>query len=142
MKNQVAIKPLYDDVSMKKKTLFQRIVIKLIGDIYLSRSLKKQLAMRPETWGLGLWPDEETKKVAIICAEHLSANYGCPDDKLIPEDSMGLIAAVDPLCDFDDYAVVDVESEFECELDPALFRQGTFRDLVDAVVKARNTVHT
>lgn len=77
MKNQVAIKPLYDDVSMKKKTLFQRIVIKLIGDIYLSRSLKKQLAMRPETWGLGLWPDEETKRVAIICAEHLSANYGC-----------------------------------------------------------------
>ena len=54
----------------------------------------------------------------------------------------GLIAAVDPLCDFDDYVVVDVESEFECELDPALFRQGAFRDLVDAVVKARNTVHT
>lgn len=132
-----ALKPLHDDVSGSQKTRFQRIVVKLFGDVYLSRSLKTQLAQRPKTWGLGLWPDIETERVAKICAECLSQNFGCRDDKLIPDDPLDLIVAIDPSYYLDDFAVIEIMREFDCDLDPTSYQGGTFGDLVKAVMEAR-----
>ena len=53
-----------------------------------SLRISEQLAARPNVWGVGLWPDEETERIAQKCAEVLANNFGLTAFSFVPEDSL------------------------------------------------------
>lgn len=85
-------------------------------DSYAERSkmLNEQLAMRPKVWGVGLWPDEESEKIAKECAGQFMAIWGLPDT-LIPDDSLELLAEYGGE-DFD-LTISSLERLYACEID-------------------------
>ena len=57
-------------------------------DWEVGRQIKKRLTERGNVWGIGLWPDAETEKVARQCAEIFEEQFGLPNSSLIPHDSV------------------------------------------------------
>ena len=52
------------------------------------RQIKARLTERGNVWGIGLWPDAETEKVARQCAEIFEKQFGLPNSSLVPDDSV------------------------------------------------------
>lgn len=76
--------------------------------------LQEQLSVRPEVWGVGLWPDEESEQIAKGCAECFLEIWDLPV-KLIPADPLdGLAMYGDE--DFD-LALECIEKKHHCEID-------------------------
>ena len=74
--------------------------------------------------------------MAKECAEILTLSFGCASANLIPEDSIDLIAALDPTGDLDGAeAVLGIESTFGYTLPDSALSGCTFGDLVDTVRK-------
>ena len=105
--------------------------------------LYEQLKARPSPWGKGLWKDEETEKIAERCAQIFVENFiECPNEHLIPQDSMEMVLALNDTGDLDDVeALQQIENEFACVIPQEFFTEGkTFADLVELVKDGRNKV--
>jgi len=105
-----------------------------------AKDLYEQLKARPNPWGIGLWKDEETEKVAKRCAEIFVENFmRCPNDHLIPQDRMCMVEALDDLGDLDGpEAFRGIEEEFGCQIPEKMFNnQITFAEFVDFLVKGQ-----
>lgn len=105
--------------------------------------LYEQLKARPSPWGKGLWKDEETEKIAERCAQIFVENFiECPNEHLIPQDSMEMVLALNDTGDLDDVeALQQIENEFACVIPQEFFTRGkTFADLVELVKDGRNKV--
>ena len=59
------------------------------------RELKKQLLKRPDVWGVGLWPDEETESIAKKVAECISDSACTELLAFIPQDKLRIIELLD-----------------------------------------------
>jgi len=103
----------------------------------LARSVRRQIKARPNTWGVGLWPDAETDKIAERCAEIIEGYVGGMTLNLIPEDPFwmidALVAGISDLADVE--AIMDIEDEFRCKLPSDGYETMTFSQFV-AHVKA------
>lgn len=103
--------------------------------------LYAQLKTRPSPWGKGLWKDDETEKIAERCAQIFVENFiECPNEHLIPQDSMEMVLALNDTGDLDDVeALQQIENEFACVIPQEFFTEGkTFADLVELVKEGRN----
>ena len=108
------------------------------------RQIKARLTERGNVWGIGLWPDAETEKVARQCAEIFEEEFGLPNSSLIPDDSvMVLQTRGDGLDAYE--AVVALEDTFGCVIDGEklgkIRENGDvfFKDVVAAVLETRGT---
>ena len=61
------IEPLRDTFEEDKKNFPKGYVYE--ADVEAIRSLNKQIAARPEVWGKGLWPDDESERIAKCIAK-------------------------------------------------------------------------
>lgn len=110
------------------------------GHVGRAKFLCEQLKTRPSPWGKGLWQDEETEKIAERCAQIFVENFPrCPNEHLIPQDPIGLIAELGDADDFEDVeALHQVEDEFACKIPEDFFQsEKTFGDFVECVKKGR-----
>lgn len=104
--------------------------------------LYEQLKTRPSPWGKGLWKDVETEKIAERCAQIFVENFiRCPNERLIPQDSMEMVLALNDTGDLDDVeALQQIENEFACVIPQEFFTEGkTFADLIEIVKNGRNS---
>ena len=102
--------------------------------------LYEQLKARPNPWGIGLWKDAETEKIAKRCAEIFIDYFDkCPNDRLIPQDRMEMVAALNDTGDIDDVmAVEEIEDEFDCTIPDGFYtEETTFGDFVECVKAGR-----
>ena len=102
-----------------------------------------QLRARTETWGVGLWPDEDTEAVARSCAGIFVENFiKCPNDRLIPQDRMAMVMALNDTGDLEDVeAIGEIESEFACRIPEELFNENTtFAEFVECVKAGRGKI--
>ena len=114
------------------------------ADMEAIRSLNKQIAARPEVWGNGLWPDDESEQIAKCIAKECEAlNPQILRAAFIPNDQLAMINAFTE--DFDIGVVSDMlmaaDSWFGCKitLEELGKREGiTFGDFI-GMVKARKT---
>lgn len=56
--------------------------------------LDAQLSSRPLVWGVGLWPDNETERLAKVCAGELAEQLGLKCSSFIPEDSISFLKEI------------------------------------------------
>ena len=132
------VQPLRDDV--EEKVSPRRFKWLNLCDHHYSallESLRRQLLRRPDVWGVGLWPDAESESIARKCAE-IFGYSAMPNDHLIPDDPLNLIAAFDG--DGVQVAVRDIEEEFRLVIDDGWYEKGrTFSELVDYIRTHRGT---
>ena len=105
--------------------------------------LYEQLKARPNPWGTGQWKDAETEKIAKRCAEIFIDYFDkCPNDRLIPQDRMEMVAALNDTGDIADVmAVQDIEYEFDCTIPDGFYTdETTFGDFVECVKTGRGKV--
>ena len=105
-----------------------------------AKFLYEQLKARPSPWGKGLWKDEETEKIAERCAQIFVENFlECPNERLIPQDPMEMVMALNDTGDLEDVEAIDqIESEFTCKIPEEFFqKERTFEELVECVKKGR-----
>jgi len=76
--------------------------------------LRGQLSIRPEVWGVGLWPDDESEMIARECSELFLEVWGLPV-KMIPEDPLGGLAEYGE--EMFGWALDFLENEYACEID-------------------------
>lgn len=79
--------------------------------------LNRQLAARPEVWGVGLWPDEESEKIARSLAETLNDTVDVPVPALTPSDSMVAINALDLEWEMVTMLLAEVQGRYGCKID-------------------------
>lgn len=103
---------------------------------YYLADINRQLATRPEVWGVGLWPDAEIERVARGIAE-LWVSYG--DVKraaFIPDDKLRIIDFADCEWGLVTSTLTGIEREFNCKIAVEELRcdsQMTFGDLARMV---------
>lgn len=108
------------------------------------RQIKKRLTERGNVWGIGLWPDAETEKVARQCAEIFEEEFGLPNSSLIPDDSVMVLQTRGDGLDACE-AVEALEDAFGCVIDGEnlgkIREDGDvfFKDVVAAVLETRGT---
>lgn len=105
-----------------------------------AKFLYEQLKARPSPWGKGLWKDEETEKIAERCAQIFVENFlECPNERLIPQDPMEMVMALNDTGDLEDVEAIDqIESEFTCKIPEEFFqKERTFEELVECVKKGK-----
>lgn len=105
-----------------------------------AKILYEQLKVRPNPWGVGLWKDGDTEEVAKRCAEIFIENFlECPNDRLVPQDRMEMVFALNDSGDLEDVEAIDqIESEFECKIPKEFFTsEKTFADFVECVKAGR-----
>ena len=111
-------------------------------DHYLD-SINEQLASRPEVWGVGLWQDAETERVAKGIAE-LWVSYGeVKRTSFIPADKLRIIELADYEWGLVSSNLDDIEREFNCKLDVEELisnEEMTFGDLA-RIVREREGSH-
>ena len=106
--------------------------------------IKKRLTERGNVWGIGLWPDAETEKVARQCAEIFEEEFGLPNSSLIPDDSVMVLQTRGDGLDACE-AVEALEDAFGCVIDGEnlgkIREDGDvfFKDVVAAVLETRGT---
>lgn len=81
------------------------------------KELNRQLAARPQVWGVGLWPDDESEKIAKSLAESLNDMVDVPVPALIPSDSMEAINALDLEWDMVTMLLAEVQGWYGCKID-------------------------
>jgi len=127
------VRPLVDDVEGKcSASLFRWLNLWDNHHNALVKSLEEQLLSRPDVWGKGLWKTQGEEDAARKCAGILKDFLALPNDRLVPGDSLSLIAA------FDGDGVVgalrDVEEDFSCIIDEEWYgSENTFADLIEYV---------
>ena len=136
------VEPLRDTFEEDKKNFPKDCVYE--ADVEAIRSLNKQIAARPEVWGKGLWPDDESERIAkCIAKECANLNPQILRAAFIPTDQLSMINAFTE--DFDIGVVSDMlmaaDSWFGCKI--TLEELGkvegiTFGDFV-GVIKQRKT---
>ena len=105
-----------------------------------AKFLYEQLKARPSPWGKGLWKDEETEKIAERCAQIFVENFlECPNERLIPQDPMEMVMALNDTGDLEDVEAIDqIESEFTCKIPEEFFqKERTFEELVECVKEGK-----
>lgn len=108
------------------------------------RQIKARLTDRGNVWGIGLWPDAETEKVARQCAEIFEEQFGLPNSSLVPDDSVMVLQTWGDGLDACE-AVVALEDAFGCVIDGEklgkIRENGDvfFKDVVAAVLETRGT---
>ena len=108
------------------------------------RQIKKRLTERGNVWGIGLWPDAETEKVARQCAEIFEEQFGLPNSSLVPDDSVMVLETWGDGLDACE-AVEALEDAFGCVIDGEklgkIRENGDvfFKDVVAAVLETRGT---
>lgn len=111
-------------------------------DHYLD-SINEQLASRPEVWGVGLWQDAETERVAKGIAE-LWVSYGeVKSTSFIPADKLRIIELADYEWGLVSSNLDDIEREFNCKIDVEELisnEEMTFGDLA-RIVREREGSH-
>lgn len=135
--------PLRDDVAENvSERRFKWLEFKDRHWSALCKSLCRQMEVRPCTWGVGLWPDEETENVAKCCAELLGGTSGGMPINFIPADPMPMVCAlVGSSTDLDDVgAMLSIEDEFCCELPYDGYETMTFADFAAYVKKNAGTL--
>ena len=136
------IEPLRDTFEEDKKNFPDGCVYE--ADVEAIRSLNKQIAARPEVWGNGLWPDDESERIAkCIAKECEELNPQILRAAFIPNDQLVMINAFTE--DFDIGVVPDMldaaNSGFGCKITMEELgkREGiTFGDFI-GMVKERKT---
>ena len=141
MTTPVKIEPLRDDVAeWAAKSWWRGLLARMLGALVLELRLKKQLKDRPNVWGVGLWPDEETEEVAKVCAEAFVFAYDC-ERKFIPSDQVDMIENLDGCHDLCGHtAVVCIEKDLKCKIPDSVLSGCTFGEFVDAIMKVRGTL--
>ena len=137
------IEPLRDTFEEDKKNFSDCCVYE--ADMEAIRSLNRQIAARPEVWGNGLWPDDESERIAkCIAKECEELNPQILRAAFIPNDQLVMINAFTE--DFDIGVVSDMlmaaDNRFGCKitLDDLGKREGiTFGDFI-GMVKAQKTL--
>ena len=108
------------------------------------RQIKARLTERGNVWGIGLWPDAETEKVARQCAEIFEEEFGLPNSSLVPDDSVMVLQTRGDGLDACE-AVEALEDAFGCVIDGEklgkIRENGDvfFKDVVAAVLETRGT---
>lgn len=108
------------------------------------QQIEKRLTERGNVWGIGLWPDAETEKVARQCAEIFEEQFGLPNSSLIPDDSVMVLQTRGDGLDACE-AVEALEDAFGCVIDGEklgkIRENGDvfFKDVVAAVLETRGT---
>lgn len=102
------IEPIHFDLAT------DAVKFSLLGGSGLSRAIRQQLKSRQNVWGIGLWQDEDTEKVARQCAEIFGEELGLPA-VFIPDDSIWLLIKYDD--DGVQLACEVMMDEFGCEID-------------------------
>ena len=136
------IEPLRDTFEEDKKNFPKDCVYE--ADIEAIRSLNRQIAVRPEVWGSGLWPDDESERIAkCIAKECEELNPQILRAAFVPNDRLVMINAFTE--DLDIGVVSDMltaaDSCFGCKitLEELGKKEGiTFGDFI-GMVKARKT---
>ena len=84
---------------------------------YYRDQLNKQLAKRPEVWGRGFWPDEESEEIAKKVAEFIAECGETEQKAFVPQDKLRII----DLFDYEWGAIREVlestNEEFDCDID-------------------------
>ena len=113
--------------------------LKLGPDSRVADAAQAQLAARPCTWGVGLWPSDEVESVAKRCAEILTGAFQCASANLLPTDTMGGIHRLDYYGDLEDVdALMQIEEEFQCNIPTdKLQPEQTFAEFVELVFSER-----
>lgn len=107
---------------------------------FYHRQVENQLAERPDVWGVGLWPDEETEAIAKKIAECISESGGTELTAFIPRDELRIIELLDYEWGAVSHAIPSINDEYNCLLDiDELIAQkvDTFGDLVNVVKRRR-----
>ena len=113
-------------------------------DWEVGRQIKQKMSKRGNVWGIGLWPDTETEKVARQCAEIFEEQFGLPNSSLVPDDSVMVLQTWGDGLDACE-AVVALEDAFGCVIDGEklgkIRENGDvfFKDVVAAVLETRGT---
>ena len=113
-------------------------------DWEVGRQIKQKMSKRGNVWGIGLWPDAETEKVARQCAEIFEEQFGLPNSSLIPDDSVIVLQTWGDGLDACE-AVEALEDAFGCVIDGEklgkIRESGDvfFKDVVAAVLETRGT---
>ena len=131
------IEPLRDTFEEDKKNFPKDCVYE--ADMEAIRSLNKQIAARPEVWGNGLWPDDESERIAkCIAKECEELNPQILRAAFIPNDQLVMINAFTE--DFDIGVVSDMlmaaDNWFGCKitLDELGKREGiTFGEFIGMI---------
>lgn len=115
--------------------------LRLGPDSRVADAANAQLAARPCTWGVGLWPSAEVEAIAKRCAEILTGAFQCKTANLIPTDTLGGIHRLDYSGDIDDVdALIQIEREFQCAIPASKLRaEQTFSEFVELVRSGRGT---
>ena len=81
-----------------------------------SKSLNAQLAARPEVWGVGLWPDEESELIAHKLALSFDLVADVPVPAFIPADCIQVMNALEYEWGLFGYVLQWVESWYGCKI--------------------------
>lgn len=90
----------------------------LFKDPYVEclEKLNAQLAARPEVWGVGLWPDEESERIAHKLASSFDLVCDIPVPAFIPADRIQVMNALEYEWGLFDYVLQWVESWYGCKI--------------------------
>lgn len=103
--------------------------------------LNRILAQRPPVWGVGLWPDPESEKIAKRLAESISEFADVPKPAFIPADLLSVINGLEDEWGAVSYLLIGVEGLYGCKIDMEELLENpkmTFGDFVQ-IVKSRKT---
>ena len=133
--NNTLIKPLsLDEIG--------KCPISMIEEDFYFEELNRQVLARPEVWGVGLWEDEETEKVAKTIATLIYSHGYFEADSFVPNDKMGLIDLGGVGGSLFYYLFPIIEDRFKCCLDFETMKWEsnlTLGKFVDKVMKVRGS---
>ena len=137
--NVPQIAPLKDDTSAwREKSFWRDLLGFFFTNSVLAWRLRQQLKLRPNVWGIELWPDAEHEEVAKICAEGFNFGYACDSINFIPDDPLNLIGDLDAahdLCGAE--AIMAIERELGLTIPESVTSNCTFGEMVRQLVALR-----
>ena len=106
------------------------------------KEINRQLSLRPEVWGIGLWPDEESELIARKIGELLCKAGKLKKNAFIPDDPLADINALKYECGLFADVSDHLDEVFECWILPVEWEDlinKTFGDLVQIVKERKGT---
>ena len=122
------IEPLKDDCAARYSAFRRRWAKRWDGGRSLLRkSLLRQLRQRPDC--ADLWAAEDERRIAAACGRAFKENLGLPHARLVPDDALALLAAID--AEGVPGVLPDLEREFRFIFEPDVWdKVKTFGELV------------
>ena len=124
------IEPLRDDCA-ERASAFRQYWAKSWdgGNSLLRKSLLAQLRQRPDIEYKELWPDGEDRRIAAYCLDDFKVCFGLPNERLVPDDTLYMLASIDGDGVID--VMQDLEQEFRFIFEEDVWdRVKTFGELV------------